>query len=353
MGTIFAFFSFRLRSRSGWRARWRSRRASLASDGRGRPSPHEPLVPTQAHRDAVVVFGEAGFGELEFEFGEDVGGGQNRIRVFADLARHFEQDAMDLGLFFIQQAHQFVVLLDGFERLDKDGLSAGTGAVHHALHAALLLDFYRDDKALAADGDQFVLHGAAFGKFPQVAAQRFLNLAFLLLDLTANAAQLGRRAIVERAVGQNLVAERTQEAGEILNAGGKRGHGGPVGAHRGGRLAHNFTPFGSAVGDQHNVANLGGLKSGAADARLLDQLSDFGQPGEFEPSADAAVLADFSRELLLRLNPGMIERRQKFRDAALAQRRGGVAGQQVAQRLELKQARTGVGHWIGHERHGL
>ena len=166
-------------------------------------------VPTQRHRYAVVVFGEAGFGELEFEFGEDVGGGQNRIRVFADLARHFQQDAMDLGLFFIQQAHQFVVLLDGFERLDKDGLSAGTGAVHHALHAALLLDFYRDHEALAADGDQFVLHRAAFGEFPQVAAQRFLNLAFLLLDLAANAAQFGRRAIVERAVGQNLVAERS------------------------------------------------------------------------------------------------------------------------------------------------
>ena len=234
MGTIFAFFSFRLRSRSGWRARWR--RPSFARLGRTNASvPTWVLpVPTQRHRYAVVVFGEAGFGELEFEFGEDVGGGQNRIRVFADLARHFEQNAMDLGLFFIQQAHQFVVLLDGLERLDKDGLSAGTGAVHYTLHAALLLHFYWDDKALAADGDQFVLHRAAFGKFPQVAAQGFLNLAFLLLDLTANAAQFGRRAIVERAIRQNLVAERTQEAGEVLDTSGKRGHGGPVGAHGGG-----------------------------------------------------------------------------------------------------------------------
>ena len=332
--------------------------ASFARLGRARaPVPTQALVrtralvPTQAHRHAVVVFGEAGFGELEFEFGEDVGGGQNRIRVFADLARHFKQDAMDLALFFIQQAHQFVILLDGFERLDKHGLSAGTGAVHHALHAAFLLDFYRDDEALAADGDQFVLHRAAFGEFPQVAAQRFLDLALLLLDLAANAAQFGRRAIVERAVGQNLVAERAQEAGEVLDAGGKRGHGGPLGAHRGGRLAHDFAPLGSAVGDQHNVADLSGLKSGSADARLLDQLSDFGQAGEFETSADAAILADFGRELLLRLNPGAIERRQKFRDAALAQRRRGVAGEQVAQRLELKQARTGVGDWIGHEGH--
>jgi len=29
----------------------------------------------QGHRYAVVVFGEAGFGELQFKFGQDVGGG--------------------------------------------------------------------------------------------------------------------------------------------------------------------------------------------------------------------------------------------------------------------------------------
>ena len=131
---------------------------SLASDGRERPSPTCSRPHIKLHRYAVVVFGEAGFGELEFEFGQDVGGGQDRVGVFSDLARHLQQDAMDLGLLFIQQADQFVVLLDGFERLDKDGLSAGTGAVNYALHAAFLLDFYRDDETLAADGDEFVLH---------------------------------------------------------------------------------------------------------------------------------------------------------------------------------------------------
>ena len=70
---------------------------------------------------------------------------------------------MDLGLFFVQQANQFVVLLDGFQRLDKDGLSAGTGSVDYALDAAFLLDFDGDHEAFAADGDQFILHGAAFG----------------------------------------------------------------------------------------------------------------------------------------------------------------------------------------------
>src|SRR5208282_2439368 len=221
---------------------------------------------TQSYRDAVVVFGEAGFGELEFQFGEDVGSGQDRIRVFSDLARHFQQDAVNLGLFFIQQAHQFVVLLDGFERLDKHGLSAGTGTVNHALHSAFLFDFYRDYEALAADGDQFVLHGAAFGEFPQVAAQRVLDLPLLLLDLAANAAQFGRSAIVERAVGQNFVAERAQERSEILDAGGKRGYRGPLGTHRSGRLTHDFAPLGSAVGDEHNIADLAGFKGSSGNA---------------------------------------------------------------------------------------
>ena len=69
------------------------------------------------------------------------------------------------------------------------------------------------------------------------------------------------------------------------------------------------------------------------------------QSGEFKASADAAILADFGGELLLGFNPRAIERRDKFRDAALAQRRRGVAREQFAQGLKLEQARAGVGHW--------
>src|ERR1035441_203455 len=156
---------------------------------------------------------------------------------------------MDLGLFFIEQPDEFVVLLDGFERLDEYGLSAGTGAVDYALDAAFLLDFHRDDETLAADGDEFVLDGAAFGEFPQVAAQRFLDLTLLLLDLTANAVQFGRSAIVQSAVGKNLVAKGAQEVGEVLNTGGELGYGDPVGTHRGGRLTDDFAPLGSTVRD--------------------------------------------------------------------------------------------------------
>src|SRR5271169_617105 len=111
--------------------------------------------PAQGHRRAVVVFGEARLGKLEFQFGEDIRGSQNRVGVFPDVARHLEQDAMNLGLLFIQQADPFVVLLDGLERLYKHGLSAGTRSVYDTLHAPLLLNFHRNYETLAADGDKF------------------------------------------------------------------------------------------------------------------------------------------------------------------------------------------------------
>src|SRR5258707_166734 len=270
--------------------------ASSARRGRARtPVAPQAFARIQADCYAVVIFSEAGFGELKFEFGEGIGGDQDCIRVLADLARHLEEDAMNLGLFFIQQADEFVVLLDGFERLDKDGLSAGTGAVDDALHAAFLLDFYRDHETLAADGNEFILHGPAFGEFAQVAAEGFLDLTLLLLCLSANAAQFGGSAIIECAVGQDLVTKRTQEAGEILNTGGKRLDGSPLGAHRGWRLAYDFAPLGSAVGDEDYVADLGSFKSGSSNAGFLNQPLDVGEARKFEAPADTAILADFCR----------------------------------------------------------
>ena len=125
------------------------------------PSP--PDVFGQDYWDAVVFFCKTRFGKLQFQFSQRLNRGENRARVLADASRHLDQNAVDLRLFFIEQSHQFVVLFDGLQGLDKNGLSAGTGAVHHALHSPFLLDLHRDDKALTANRDQFVLHRAAFG----------------------------------------------------------------------------------------------------------------------------------------------------------------------------------------------
>ncbi len=74
---------------------------------------------------------------------------------------------MNLGELFVEQADEFVILIDGFEGFDVDGLAARAGAVDDSLYAAFLLDLDGDDEAFAADGDEFVLHGPAFGEAAQ------------------------------------------------------------------------------------------------------------------------------------------------------------------------------------------
>ncbi len=148
--------------------------------------------------------------------------------LLADPARHLEQDAVDLGLLFIEQPHQFVVLFDGLKRLDKYRLPAGTCAVDHALHTAFLLDFDWDYEALAAYGDQLILHRAALGQPAQIAAQGLLDRSPLALDLAPDSGQFGRGPVFERAVRLDLVAEASQELGEIGDARRKRRHRGPT-----------------------------------------------------------------------------------------------------------------------------
>src|SRR5215469_8425199 len=159
--------------------------------------------PTQAHCDADVVFGEAGLGELKFEFGEHVGGGADGVGVLADTARHLDEDAVDLGLFFVEEADEVVVLLDGFDWLDVDRLAAGTRAVHYPRNATLLFDLDGDDEALAADGDELVLDDFAFGKTAEVAAEGFLDGPALLFDVATDAGEFGRGAVFESAIGLN------------------------------------------------------------------------------------------------------------------------------------------------------
>src|SRR4029077_17174907 len=128
--------------------------------------------------------------DLQFNFRHDVGGGGDGFTVLAQALGHLLQDTADLSLLFFQQTHEIVVLLNGFQRLDEHGLPAGAGAVHHTIYALALLSLYGDDKALTADGNEFILYGAAFCQAPQIAAQRFLDGALLFFYVTADAREL-------------------------------------------------------------------------------------------------------------------------------------------------------------------
>ena len=70
----------------------------------------------------LVVLGEAGLDELQFQLSKHRGRRRNFNRVLPDLCGHLHQNAMDLCQFLFQQADQFIVLLDGFKRFHKDRL---------------------------------------------------------------------------------------------------------------------------------------------------------------------------------------------------------------------------------------
>ena len=59
---------------------------------------------------------------MRLDLREDAGAEVDRGGVLAKRAGHCDEDAVDLGLLFVEQADEFVVLLDGLERFDEDGL---------------------------------------------------------------------------------------------------------------------------------------------------------------------------------------------------------------------------------------
>ena len=114
---------------------------------------------------------------------------------------------MDFGLLFFEEADEFVVLLDGFEGLDVDGLAGRTGAVDDAGDAALEFAADGNDEAVAADGDEVFLRGAFGGELAQGGAEGFFDDALLALLLAADAVELGRGVVGEGAVGLDLALD--------------------------------------------------------------------------------------------------------------------------------------------------
>ena len=103
-----------------------------------------------------------------------------------------DKDAVDLGLLFIEEADELVILLDGLEGLDEDGLAGGGGAVDDAGNFAFELGFDGNDETLAAHGDDVVgvgAGGAFFAEGAGSAAETGLDGAMLGFHGAADAAE--------------------------------------------------------------------------------------------------------------------------------------------------------------------
>ena len=303
--------------------------------------------------DAVEGVGEAGAGEVGFDFGEDGGAEMDGGGVLAEGAGHGDEDAVDLGLFFVEEADEFVVLLDGFEGFDEDGLAGGRRAVDDAGDVALELGFDGDDEAVAANGDEVVLGAAAFAEAAEGFAEALFDGAVLAFHGAADAAEFGGGVVVEAAVGFDLAAEQAEERGEVVvgGAGGERGDAGPVvaGAARVAgsmRLRHAATRSTTVRRSRISVA----FEGGAVDAGFVEEDGGVEEAVELEAAAAGEHGAHLGGALLLLVDPGEVGAGFECEDPGAAERREGAAGDVVAEAGPLERGGAGFAQGRGDGR---
>ena len=230
----------------------------------------------------------------------------------------------------------------------------------HALHAAFLLDFYGDDEAFAADGDQFVLHRAAFGEAAQISAQRFLNGAALLFDFAANAREFGRGFVVERSIGLDLVAELAEEFGEVDDLAGESAH-----------PAASRSACWREDGARSRAIRRRDRRPGSRresrwfrERRPRCALSSTSRSMSMSPEKSKRPPTRRNSRISLASDCWVSIQSRSVEGASAAMRswpsgRGGVSAQEFAQGVELEHARGTVGEFTGHrklmvqERNGL
>lgn len=212
----------------------------------------------------------------------------------------------------------------------------------NSIHLFLLLNFYWDHETLAANGDEFILHRAAFCQPAHVPAQGLLNLAFLFLNFAADARELGRGFVVEGSVRKYLVFEKSQQRREVGNLRAKFLYRRPPLRQARWGMLRGFAPLGGPVNYNQNVAQFDGFQRGSANASLAEQRAGVQQSVELEARTASKETAHFIGELVLALDFRSVSRRIQIRDFPASQFRAGIGRQQLAYGIELEHLRTGM-----------
>jgi hypothetical protein len=302
--------------------------------------------------DAVQCVGEAGAGHVGLDLGEDAGAEVDCGGLLAERAGHGDEDAVDLGLLLVEQADELVVLLDGFEGLDEDGLPGRGRPVDNAGDAALELHFDRDDEAVAANGDEVILCAAAFAEATQRPAEALFDSAVLALHGAADAAQLGGGVVAEAAVGLDLAAQHEKQRGEVVVEQGRRqsGNPGPLITRTVRWRIDKVAPCGDALYDGEEVADLGGLEGRTIDARLIEQECGIEEAMELEASPAGEHGAHLRGALLLLVDPREIRAGLDCEHPGSPERREGTIGDMSAQAWPLQGGSAGFVQGRGDRR---
>ncbi len=278
--------------------------------------------------------------------------GQNRralcdgMGLHPNLPRHGQKNAPGLGLFFFDQPHQFVILLDGLERLQVDRLPARRSAMHHSGNAPLMLRLDRDHETLPADSDQVLLRAASFRKTAQGTAQALFDHSLLAFHLPPDAPQIGGRIIAQRAIGIEARPQRTRQVRQLCPRGQLAQGFQPseLGGHIFGRALDQRLPGGDVVHQKQQVADLFRLQQRSLDARFIRQRGRVEQPAQRRGDALAQQQAHLAHQVVLQLNPRAIPGRHHRKQPLARNRRMDETRHQLQQPPPLQRVTAALLH---------
>ena len=238
----------------------------------------------EARDHAAEIGGEVGLGEQHLEFAESMPGAADRGRVLPQPFRHLAQNPMHLARLFLGEAHQLVVQLDGFQRLEEQRVAGAAGAVDHALDAALLAGNQRHHEAVITNSDVVFLEHAVLPVYAQEALERFLDGLLLALQIAAQPAERDAGMIGNRAVGKDLAGQVRQQAAKFAESGRARREARE--ASRGGR--QDGARVRSPVEHVGNLEDLLRFEPRSLDPELRHRGADVGDRVEVQPDGGAS-----------------------------------------------------------------
>ena len=238
----------------------------------------------EARNRAIEIVGETRLAEDQFQLGHGDQSLPDGIAVGAQAVGHLQQDAVDLAHLLFGEAHQFVVEVDGFQRLHKQRVPAGTRGMNHAIDLAALSGNHRNHEALVADGDELLLQHAFLAVGAQEALQRFVNRFLLPLDIAAQAAQRDAGMVGHAAVGQDLAVQFAQQGAKLAD-----GRGAPSQQRKalGGRGQVRLG-VGGDIQQREQLEDFLGLQPGAFDAQFVHRGFHVGDAAELDAQRGAA-----------------------------------------------------------------
>ena len=276
---------------------------------------------------AVVIAGKAGAGLQAVNQSKHSSAVHQPMGIAAHLPGEGDKDAMNLSLLVFQQAHQFVVLLDGFERLHVDRLPRRAGAVNYAANTALQFRADRNDEAVAANGDEVFLGGSVIGELAQGGTKTLFDEALLPLLLAANPAQLRRGIVGQRTVGLNGALDGFRKLAKTRGQRRrKRRQTRQLADQARRRRLQQRLPRRHVISQSGDSLQLVGFERRAGNLGFRSQLGGIEEAAEGDGNLFAQRQADLACELMLASDPGFVCRGFEIEDRVPAHGRGGKAG---------------------------